>query len=148
VGGAAEMSVRVRCPGNERKGFARPELLRSREPVILDAVPHRTLRKKRPEAAHNDNTRADKFQILPLTNASERAVNDDRTRTKSAQRPCAETLESGSPHRCRFCGVVACARCRQDGRPGPRRLRRWLRMEAGGGHSPEPRLRGPHCPGA
>src|SRR5262249_32025836 len=59
-----------------------------------------------------------------------------------------EALDSSSPHGRCFCGVIPCVRGRQDYRSGPRRLRRWLRMEAGGGHSPEPRLLGTSCPGA
>src|SRR6187397_744381 len=53
-----------------------------------------------------------------------------------------ETLDSGSPHGRRHCGVIPCVRGRQDYRSGPRRLRRWFRMEAGGRHSPESRLVG------
>src|SRR5262245_38723518 len=48
-----------------------------------------------------------------------------------------ETLDSGSPHGRRFGFPISCVRGRQDYRSGPRRLRRWFRMEAGGGHSPE-----------
>src|SRR5262245_38181535 len=59
-----------------------------------------------------------------------------------------ETLDSSSPHGRRSCDVIPCLRGRQDYRSGPRRLRRWFRMEAGGGHSPESWLLGTSCPGA
>src|SRR3974390_1456253 len=35
-----------------------------------------------------------------------------------------ETLDSGFPHRRRFCGIIPCLRGRQDYRSGPRRLRK------------------------
>src|SRR5262245_5964659 len=59
-----------------------------------------------------------------------------------------ETLDSGPPHGRRFGFPISCVRGRQDYRSGPRRLRRWFRMEAGGGHSPESWLLRTSCPGA
>src|SRR5262249_55664258 len=59
-----------------------------------------------------------------------------------------ETLDTGSPHRRRSCDLIPCVRGRQDYRSGPRRLRRWFRMETGGGHPPESWLLGTSCPGA
>src|SRR6516165_7169738 len=59
-----------------------------------------------------------------------------------------ETLDSGFPRERRFCCVIPCVCGRQDYRSGPRRFRRWFRMEAGGGYPPESRLLGTSCPGA
>src|SRR5262249_30172241 len=44
-----------------------------------------------------------------------------------------EMLDSRSFHGRRSYGVIPCVRGRQDCRSGPRRVRRWFRMEAGGG---------------
>ena len=59
-----------------------------------------------------------------------------------------ETLDPGFARRHCSCGVIACLRGRQNYRSGPRRLRRWFRMEASGGYSPESRLLGTSCSAA